>query len=130
MRVAILEDNQDILDSLALFLQADGHSVDKYNSAQAAISGLLNAHHNHEELPDVVLVAVHLKDSIDGVTVIERLRQHFHPDELPFVLMANSTPEELRILEKWYRDVPLIKKPTRKDTLVGHISKYERKPQQ
>lgn len=126
MRIAILEDNADILLSFATMLEIDGHTVDVYTNAGECMSALLDAFHNFKPLPEVVLVDVTIEHSINGIETIERLRHQLHPADIQFILMTDESAADQRVLEQWMRDIQLIKKPTRRETLLHHIKKFEK----
>lgn len=90
-RLAIIEDNQDLLEELIFFLEAKGHDVWGVNSAEAFWREL------HGRPADIVLVDLGLPGE-NGFSVIEYLRR-FSAFGLIVITARGSAEDKLKGLE-------------------------------
>lgn len=90
-RLAIIEDNQDLLEELIFFLEAKGHEVWGVNSAEAFWREL------HGRPADIVLVDLGLPGE-NGFSVIEYLRR-FSAFGLIVITARGSAEDKLKGLE-------------------------------
>ena len=66
-RLALVDDDQNILTSVALMLEAEGYEVDTYFDSEQALSGLLRR-------PPALAVLDIKMPRMDGMELLQRLR--------------------------------------------------------
>lgn len=69
MRVLVVDDDQDTLDTVSTWLQEWGHEVRALSDSSSALSIAL------EFMPDIVFIGIGMPE-MDGCEVALRLRQH------------------------------------------------------
>lgn len=79
--VLVVEDEADLLFTIALALEFDGYRVLRAASGEEALRTL------DEQEPDAVLLDIRLP-GIDGWEVLSRLRQHPRFSRIPVVLLS------------------------------------------
>jgi CheY-like chemotaxis protein len=84
-----------------------------------------------EQRPDMLLVDLHLGESLDGLAVIDILRRALQPDAPPAALV---TAESGDALQRRCRDAgyPLLNKPVRPAALralIAALAKRRERPQ-
>ena len=108
-RVAVVEDDPSVLDSLQFVLEAGGYRVWPFERPQQAID-------SHEIMTaDCLLIDYALPD-IDGLAMLGRLRQRGL--SCPAILISGAPNARCRADAK-KAGVPLVEKPILGDTLSG-----------
>lgn len=108
LRVLIVDDNHDAADSLALMLQADGHTTRVVYAAEAALEELCDF------IPDVVLLDIGLP-GMDGYAVARLMRQRV-PSARLIALTGYGQAEDKRRAQEAGFDHHLLK-PVEPETL-------------
>ena len=67
-KIALVDDDQNILTSVSLALEAEGFSVDKYLDGEQGLNGI------NRQPPDLLVLDIKMP-RLDGMEVIERLRK-------------------------------------------------------
>ncbi len=119
MIIIIIENEHGIREALGS--HAEGHQIVEYTSPGEAISKILQAKHDRKPLPDLLIVSLHLQNSIDGVETIRRLREHITPEELPVVIVQGDSDEDRRLADQYLLNVPFLKVPIKKMLLVNEL---------
>jgi CheY-like chemotaxis protein len=88
--VAIVDDDQLVLDAMGGLLRRWGCRVVTAASGDAAIAGLAR------EAPDLIVSDYRLADGHTGIEVIERLRSAFCATIPAFLISGDTDPERLR----------------------------------
>lgn len=90
LRVALVDDNVQILRALGLLLQGAGHQVVPAASPQALLAGL------GDQTPDLVISDYRLGAGQTGFDVIDRVRQVFGQDVPALIITGDTDPELIR----------------------------------
>ncbi len=115
LRIALVEDNPRVLDSLVLALEGAGNSV------VAAPNGTLLFARLGDAPPDIVISDYRLADGESGFDVIERARRRFG-SELPALLFTGDTDPNL-IRSMADRGIAVLYKPIQIEPLLAFIGK-------
>jgi two-component system response regulator ChvI len=81
--IALVDDDENILTSLKIFFEAEGHSVRTYTDGQTALTALA------ETPPDVAILDIKMP-RMDGIEVLRRLRQ---TSNLPVIFLTSKDDE-------------------------------------
>jgi CheY-like chemotaxis protein len=113
----VVDDNQDILFTLQLELEANGYDVITANNGKIALNILSNS----ERIPDVIISDIMMPD-MDGYMFFETISSNPNLNHIPFLfLTAKSKPEDIR-LGKMLGVDDYITKPFKKEDLLASIS--------
>ena len=82
-RLALVDDDQNILTSVALMLEAEGYEVDTYFDSEQALSGLLRR-------PPALAVLDIKMPRMDGTELLGKLRQR---SSLPVIFLTSKDDE-------------------------------------
>ena len=82
-RLALVDDDQNILTSVALMLEAEGYEVDTYFDSEQALSGLLRK-------PPALAVLDIKMPRMDGTELLNKLRQR---SSLPVIFLTSKDDE-------------------------------------
>lgn len=116
-RVLIIEDENDLVDSLEKTLRSNGYHV---SSALNGQDGLQKA---QRERPNLILLDIMLP-GLDGFQVLKRLKNDSGTDLIP-VIMLTAKGETSSILEaEKLEAADYIIKPFELDELLNLIKKY------
>ena len=83
-RIALVDDDRNILTSVAMTLEAEGFEVETYNDGQSAFEAF------SRRMPDMAVLDIKMP-RMDGMEVLRRLRQ---TSQIP-VIMLTSKDEEI-----------------------------------
>lgn len=111
LRILIVDDDQSVLDALAVVL---GHAGYNLSVGHDARSGLRRAYEDH---PDLILLDVNLPDQ-DGFAVLERLRDQ---TDAPILMLTGRTPTADRVRGLDGGAVDYILKPFDNAELLARI---------
>lgn len=87
-RILLVEDNEDIAETLQLLLELDGHRVQAVPDGPAALALA------REARPDLVLCDLGLEGEMDGYEVCRRLRAELGTDSPTIAAMTGFGREE------------------------------------
>ena len=119
MKIAVVDDDQELATLLCLWLTEAGHTCRSFTSGQAFID---QANNNHF---DVVLLDMVMPD-IDGEQVLSWLRAQPYGDIPVIFVTARATEDDMvRVLDGGADDY--ITKPVRKRELLARISAVTRR---
>ena len=90
-RLALVEDDPDLVATLSLALERDGFQVVAYGTGRAGLDGILG------QPPDLVLLDLNLPD-LDGLGVCRELRDHPSVRDLPIIMLTARVEESDRVL--------------------------------
>jgi CheY-like chemotaxis protein len=118
-RVLIVDDNQDAAESIALFLQLEGHEVKSVHDPMAALSCV------PVFMPQVVLLDIGLP-MLDGYEVARRMRQMPATRDALIVAVSGygQAEDKQRAMEAGFDDHFI--KPTDPHRLVDLIAQWQR----
>jgi len=107
-RIFIVDDEQEILDSLSRRLTQDGYEVITATGGQEAVRKI------RDSSPDLILVDIVLPD-IDGPDVVQRIRQAEPSLEIPVIFLSGIVSKEKdgyhSEIKVGGREYPAIAKP-------------------
>jgi len=109
MKIHLVEDNPDMLESLRMLLELRGYRVRAYLRALDLVDALASV-----EAEDVVVSDYYLPD-MNGVELLRRLRTR-HP-HLRAVLLTGSREEEIAASAQTLRNCTVLYKPLDFDAL-------------
>ncbi len=81
--IALVDDNENILTSVSIFLEAEGYHVRTYNDGVAALKGLTDMP------PDLAILDIKMP-RMDGVEVLRRLRRS---SNIPVIFLTSKDDE-------------------------------------
>ena len=82
-RIALVDDDQNILTSVALALEAEGFDVDSYSDSEAALAGITRR--------KVDLAVLDIKmPRLDGIELLQKLRKQ---SQLPVIFLTSKDDE-------------------------------------
>jgi two-component system, OmpR family, alkaline phosphatase synthesis response regulator PhoP len=90
-RLALVEDDPDLVTTLALALERDGFEVERYLTGRDGLEGIL------AKPPDLVLLDLNLPD-LDGLSVCRELRSTPAVADLPIIMLTARVEESDRVL--------------------------------
>ncbi|MBK1660855.1 response regulator [Paracraurococcus ruber] len=113
--VVIVEDDDDMRDSIACLLAAEGRSAAEYASAEAFLA---------DGVPrgtSCILVDMRLGDGIDGITLIERLRRAGEVPPVVVITGHGDIPLAVRAMQAGAID--FIEKPFTPERLLDAVAR-------
>ena len=82
-RIALVDDDQNILTSVALALESEGFEVDSYNDSEAALAGI-----NRRKV-DLAVLDIKMP-RMDGIELLQKLRNQ---SQLPVIFLTSKDDE-------------------------------------
>ncbi len=122
-RVLLVEDDDDVAESMSALLAMDGHTVSTANNGTVAIETL------HTFEPDVVLLDLGLP-GIDGYQVARLMRSKTLREDLVIVALSGYGEEEHRRRSKEAGCDGHLVKPVQPDVLRNLVGKIRSSPSQ
>jgi two-component system, OmpR family, response regulator ChvI len=122
-RIALVDDDRNILTSVSMTLEAEGFDVETFNDGQSALDAF------NKKLPDMAVLDIKMP-RMDGMDLLQRLRQK---TTMPVIFLTSKDDEidevlGLRMGADDYVKKPfsqrLLVEPTRKSTFSGRYIAY------
>ena len=110
-KIALVDDDQNILTSVSLALEAEGFSVDKYLDGEQGLNGI------NRRPPDLLVLDIKMP-RLDGMEVLERLRK---TSNLPVIFLTSKDDEVDEALGLRIGADDYIKKPFSQRLLLERI---------
>lgn len=88
VRVLFVEDDPAVAQMYRLKLELDGYSVDVASDGEQALSRATS------DPPDIIFLDIRLP-KLDGLGVLEALRQNERTKQLPVIILSNYSEREL-----------------------------------
>jgi len=82
-RIALVDDDRNILTSVAMTLEAEGFEVETYNDGQAAWDAF------NKRMPDMAVLDIKMP-RMDGMDLLQRLRQR---SSMPVIFLTSKDDE-------------------------------------
>ena len=82
-RIALVDDDQNILTSVALALEAEGFDVDSYSDSEAALAGI------KRRKVDLAILDIKMP-RLDGIELLQKLRKQ---SQLPVIFLTSKDDE-------------------------------------
>lgn len=112
IRVLFVEDDPTLAEMYRTKLELDGYLVEIARDGEEALSRL------NAELPDLVFMDIRLP-KIDGIRVLEELRDRDQTRHLPVVILSNFSEDDWRVR---VRELGALEWLVKASTTPGHVS--------
>ena len=110
-RIALVDDDRNILTSVSMTLEAEGYEVETYNDGQAALDAFT------KRLPDMAVLDIKMP-RMDGMELLQRLRQK---TSMPVIFLTSKDDEIDEVLGLRMGADDYVKKPFSQRLLVERI---------
>ena len=110
-RIALVDDDQNILTSVSLALEAEGFAVDKYLDGEQGLNGITR------RPPDLAVLDIKMP-RLDGMEVLEKLRKS---SNLPVIFLTSKDDEVDEALGLRIGADDYIKKPFSQRLLIERV---------
>lgn len=110
-RIALVDDDRNILKSVAMTLEAEGFEVETYNDGQAAWDAF------NKRMPDMAVLDIKMP-RMDGMDLLQRLRQR---SSMPVIFLTSKDDEIDEVLGLRMGADDYVKKPFSQRLLVERI---------
>ncbi len=110
-RIALVDDDRNILTSVSMTLEAEGFEVETYNDGQAALEAF------NKRLPDMAVLDIKMP-RMDGMDLLQRLRQR---TTMPVIFLTSKDDEIDEVLGLRMGADDYVKKPFSQRLLVERI---------
>lgn len=110
-RIALVDDDRNILTSVAMTLEAEGFEVETYTDGQAALDAF------NKKLPDMAVLDIKMP-RMDGMDLLQRLRQK---TQMPVIFLTSKDDEIDEVLGLRMGADDYVKKPFSQRLLVERI---------
>lgn len=110
-KIALVDDDRNILISVTMALEAEGFHVTSYNDGEAGLKGLL------EDLPELVVLDIKMP-RMDGMEVLSRLREK---SSIPVIFLTSKDDEVDEVIGLRMGADDYIKKPFSQRLLIERI---------
>ncbi len=111
-RIALVDDDRNILTSVSMTLEAEGFEVETYNDGQSALDAF------NTRLPDMAVLDIKMP-RMDGMDLLQRLRQK--TSTLPVIFLTSKDDEIDEVLGLRMGADDYVKKPFSQRLLVERI---------
>ena len=110
-RIALVDDDRNILTSVSMTLEAEGFEVETYNDGQSALDAF------NRRMPDMAVLDIKMP-RMDGMDLLQRLRQK---STLPVIFLTSKDDEIDEVLGLRMGADDYVKKPFSQRLLVERI---------
>jgi len=110
-RIALVDDDRNILTSVSMTLEAEGFDVETYNDGQSALDAF------NKKLPDMAVLDIKMP-RMDGMDLLQRLRQK---TQMPVIFLTSKDDEIDEVLGLRMGADDYVKKPFSQRLLVERI---------
>ncbi|WP_166418221.1 response regulator transcription factor [Cochlodiniinecator piscidefendens] len=110
-KIALVDDDRNILTSVSMTLEAEGFEVETYNDGQSALDAF------NRKLPDMAVLDIKMP-RMDGMDLLQRLRQK---TKMPVIFLTSKDDEIDEVLGLRMGADDYVKKPFSQRLLVERI---------
>ncbi len=110
-RIALVDDDRNILTSVSMTLEAEGFEVETYNDGQSALDAF------NKRLPDMAVLDIKMP-RMDGMDLLQRVRQKTN---MPVIFLTSKDDEIDEVLGLRMGADDYVKKPFSQRLLVERI---------
>lgn len=110
-KIALVDDDRNILTSVSMTLEAEGFEVETYNDGQTALDAF------NKKLPDMAVLDIKMP-RMDGMDLLQRLRQK---TSMPVIFLTSKDDEIDEVLGLRMGADDYVKKPFSQRLLVERI---------
>jgi len=118
-RIALVDDDRNILTSVSISLEAEGFEVETYNDGQSALDAF------SRRLPDMAVLDIKMP-RMDGIELLQRLRMKTH---MPVIFLTSKDDEVDEVLGLRMGADDYVKKPFSQRLLLERIRTILRRQQ-
>ena len=111
VKIALVDDDRNILTSVSMALEAEGFEVETYNDGQSALDAF------EKRLPDMAVLDIKMP-RMDGMDLLQRLRQK---TSMPVIFLTSKDDEVDEVLGLQMGADDYIKKPFSQRLLLERI---------
>ena len=110
-KIALVDDDQNIITSVTMALEAEGFDVKSYNDGESALDGLL------KNIPELVVLDIKMP-RMDGMEVLTKLREK---SDVPVIFLTSKDDEVDQVLGLRMGADDYITKPFSQRLLIERI---------
>ena len=110
-KIALVDDDRNILTSVSMTLEAEGFEVDTYSDGQTALDAF------NKRMPDMAVLDIKMP-RMDGMDLLQRLRQK---TSMPIIFLTSKEDEIDEVLGLRMGADDYVKKPFSQRLLVERI---------
>src|SRR5210317_2079696 len=110
-KIALVDDDRNILTSVSMTLEAEGFEVETYNDGQAALDAF------NKKLPDMAVLDIKMP-RMDGMDLLQRLRQK---TTMPVIFLTSKDEEIDEVLGLRMGADDYVRKPFSQRLLIERI---------
>jgi two-component system, OmpR family, response regulator ChvI len=110
-KIALVDDDRNILTSVSMTLEAEGFEVETYNDGQSALDAF------NKRMPDMAVLDIKMP-RMDGMDLLQRLRQK---SSMPVIFLTSKDDEIDEVLGLRMGADDYVKKPFSQRLLVERI---------
>ena len=110
-RIALVDDDRNILTSVSMTLEAEGFEVETFNDGQAALDAF------NKKMPDMAVFDIKMP-RMDGMDLLQRVRQK---SQMPVIFLTSKDDEIDEVLGLRMGADDYVKKPFSQRLLVERI---------
>lgn len=126
MKIAVLEDNPDILEYMKTALEMAGHDVSTFIDGSLFLQSLFTDPPVRNPPPfDLVTIDLLLPGSISGLEVITRIRQDISLDQLSIIVITGVGAKATEEVVSTFPTTPILHKPFNLKTLLQMIDSLQ-----
>ncbi len=118
-KIALVDDDRNILTSVSICLESEGFEVDTYNDGQSALDAFTR------KMPDMAVLDMKMP-RMDGMELLQRLRQK---TQMPVIFLTSKDDEIDEVLGLRMGADDYVKKPFSQRLLVERIRALLRRKQ-
>lgn len=118
-KIALVDDDRNILTSVSICLEAEGFEVETYNDGQSALDAF------NRKMPDMAVLDMKMP-RMDGMELLQRLRQK---TQMPIIFLTSKDDEIDEVLGLRMGADDYVKKPFSQRLLVERIRALLRRKQ-
>src|SRR5210317_1409627 len=110
-KIALVDDDRNILTSVSILLESEGYDVETYNDGQSALDAF------NRKLPDLAVLDIKMP-RMDGMELLQRLRQK---TSMPVIFLTSKDYEIDEILGLRMGADDYVKKPFSQRLLIERV---------
>jgi CheY-like chemotaxis protein len=125
MKIGILDDNPSILDVFTIMLELEGHTVTAHTSSSSLLDVLFHNAVPVDPIPyDLLILDLLLPGGMSGADIYLLIRKSISAEKLPIIFVTAAGEKDLQSLLGTHPNVPLLRKPIRRQDLLNTINAF------
>jgi DNA-binding response OmpR family regulator len=114
-RILLVDDDQDILDTLDLILSKEGYEVQTLNTPQTIFSVI------HHYTPDLILLDIFMNE-FNGLEICKAIKSYYNTQKIPIIII--SSHESIHTAKSEFGASDIVIKPFNMEQLVSIINQH------